>query len=378
MGQPQKTISKMANKYEINTGLIFIQLTGWDKKWKKHDRQFLIKTFQEAIHLALSQKNIISVQYNGINGSYLENYKKIKYPDALKDSEDDRIFPFPYCFLRKDEESEYWNIVNYETKCFINRWDNNFDLFFSLQFSLTEIVKGDEAQAEDFLKYHLQNTFDNDFQKFKKFIENVCLKYSEFLKNKYEPLVKRFIENEAAEQKEAVSYVDSKVSFETNKTPDQIVVVEKVVSEMVEILTELPPGFEQIECEATEQEILDYFMILSTVKNNSNNKHYMKVNDVEEFVKKNFVIFNCVPTGKYFPINLTDRQKGRLRDFVNNFYLKYNSKIQVNKRIYAMLLIHNFEIFNNDNVKYLIGNMGETRVPVERNRIPIPKDLKKV
>jgi|GEM_PF-4899510 len=89
----EKTISKVASQYEINTGAIFIQLTGWDKKWKKYDRQFLIKTFQDAINSALWQKDIITVQYNEGNGSSLKNYETIRYPGAVKDSEDSRIFP---------------------------------------------------------------------------------------------------------------------------------------------------------------------------------------------------------------------------------------------------------------------------------------------
>lgn len=371
MEKIQKTISEVPSQYEINTGSIFILLT-MDEKWKEYDRQFLIKTFQDAINSTLWQKNIFTVQYNGENGSYLENYEKIRYPTALKNSEDSRIFPFPDYFLRNDKESEYLNIVNYDTKCLINRWDNNFDLFFSLQFFLTEIVKGDESQAEDFLKYHLQNTFDNDFQKLKNFLENVCLKYSEFLQNKHGQLVKRFIENQKAEQKEAVSHVDSKVSFETNKTPNQIVVVEKDVPEIVEILSELPPGFKQIECTATKEEILDFFMILAKVENNTLTKCYMKESDVMEFVKKNFAVFEIVPTGKYFPINLTTAQKGRLRCFFTEFYNQYGSKTVIETRNYALLLVHNFEIFKDDNLASLINNMQLKKGPVKKNRIPVP------
>ena len=213
----EKSISEVRSQYAINTGSIFRLLTGLDDKWKNYDRQFLITTFQDAIHSVLWQTNIITVQYDGENGSYLENYEEIRYPGALKNAEDSRIFPFPDYFLRKDKESGYLNIVNYDEYCLINRWDYDFDLFFSLQFSLMEIVKSDEPQAEYFLKYHLRNTFENDFQLFKTFLENVCSKYSEFLKNKYEPQVKRFIENEIAAQKVAVSDVDSNVSFETNK-----------------------------------------------------------------------------------------------------------------------------------------------------------------
>lgn len=149
--------------------------------------------------------------------------------------------------------------------------------FISLQFSLTEIVKGDETPAEYFLKYHLQYTFDNDFLKFKNFLENLCLKYSEFLTNKYEPLVKRFIENEISEKKGSGSDVES----------NQISIVEKVIPEITEVTPELPPGFEQIECEASKEEILNYFMILSKEKNRLSDKFYMEAKDIVDFIKKN-------------------------------------------------------------------------------------------
>ena len=187
--------------FEINTGLIFSRLTGTDANWRKYNREFLSGVVLEALESTLERKNIVTVEYNGENGAYLKNEEE-KYFRGLELSKDLACFPFPDYFLKPDKKSTYLNIVSFDEPCIIVKTDYLFDLFFALQFSLTDIVKGDELEADDFLKHHLQNTYDNDFQKFQDFLENLCLKYSEFLKDKYEPLVKRFIEN--SKQKEQI------------------------------------------------------------------------------------------------------------------------------------------------------------------------------
>jgi len=135
---------------------------------------------------------------------------------------------------------------------------------------------------------------------------------------------------------------------------------------------EVQEGFAQIECNATKEQIMHYFMSLANEKNDSFNKCYMAKRDVEEFVKKNFAIFKCLPTGKYFPINLTISQKGRLRRFVSEFNLEFGLKTVSQNRNYALLLIHNFEIFKDDKLDSLVNNMQLKKGPVEKNRIPVP------
>ena len=152
-----------------------------------------------------------------------------------------------------------------------------------------------------------------------------------------------------------ISDVESEVSSDKGNTIKQIPIEEKGVPIIDEIVPKLPDGFSQIECRATKEEILDFFMSLAKEKNDSLNKCYMKESDVEEFVKKNFAIFKCTPIPKYFPINLTKKQKGRLRCFVAEFYIEFGSKTVIETRNYALLLMHNFEIFKNDNLKSLIN-----------------------
>ncbi|CAN5546167.1 hypothetical protein BH10BAC1_BH10BAC1_20030 [soil metagenome] len=147
--------------------------------------------------------------------------------------------------------------------------------------------------------------------------------------------------------------------------------VEKITPDIAKIGPKLPEGFKQINCKATEKEILHFFMILSEVKNKEMDKFYMKEEDVLEFAQKNFSIFNTIPTGKYFPINLGIKQKGRLIDFMNEFYRKYDYDLDNNKMKYALLLINNFERFKDDDPQILLSNMSPSKGPIEKNKIPV-------
>ena len=135
---------------------------------------------------------------------------------------------------------------------------------------------------------------------------------------------------------------------------------------------ELPAGFLQIECGATKEEILYYFMILSKEKNHLTNEFFMTEEAVLEFVNKNFSVFNSALSGKYFPINILPKQKGILIHFMYWFYVKYDQKELNNKIKYAKLLKYNFDEFKDDNLKTLMSNMRESKKP-KKGAIPISK-----
>ena len=63
-----------------------------------------------------------------------------------------------------------------------------------MQYSLEDIVEGEERKAEEFLEYHLEHTFENDLPMYKDFINSICIKYKEFLNDKYVPLAAHFFE----------------------------------------------------------------------------------------------------------------------------------------------------------------------------------------
>ncbi len=161
----------------------------------------------------------------------------------------------------------------------------------------------------------------------------------------------------------------------SNQSPNEIIITESetktIIPDTIKTDPKLPEGFQQIKCKATEDEILNFFMILSKVKNKEMDEFYMKEEDVLEFVKKNFSVFNATATGKYFPINLGIKQKGRLMDFMNKFYRKYDYDMDNKKIKYARLLIYNFDQFKNDDPQVLLSNMSPSKSPIEKNTIPV-------
>lgn len=252
-------------------------------------------------------------------------------------------------FLQYKAELEFENSLPSEKK---NGIINNSDLQKKneiINYQPVEVVKTNQSKVLD-----------------KETAEKMALRISNAAeKAGYPPIIIQKVTQK-------ISDAESEVSTDKDNTINQTQIKEKDVHIINEIEPKLPEGFAQIECSASKEEILDSFMSLAKTKNNHLKKYYMQENDVIEFVKKNFAIFNSTPSGKYFPINLTNRQKGRLRYFVTEFYTKYGFKDDVAKKYYALLLMYNFEQFKDDNLAILIGNMGVTKGPVERNKIPFP------
>ncbi len=157
-----------------------------------------------------------------------------------------------------------------------------------------------------------------------------------------------------------------------NQNPTQV--SEKTTPKDISTNPNLPGNFEQIQCDGSEAEILNFFMLLATSKNRLNHEFYMSENDVKEFVYNNFSIFKKEPSGKYFAVNILPKQKRILIYFIYQFTVKYNRKLRVHKIRYAMLLINNFEQFKNDKPATLVSNMSESKRPIcALDIIQIPK-----
>lgn len=177
------------NKFQINTGYIFESLK---VNFKNYDRDFIVEKVKEAYDIFLLKKNFYTIKYDGTNGDFLENYATIRFPNALKMAQNVQNFPFPDFILRPQKDSDYFVVVEYCTPLEINKSEYNYDLFFALKLSLTDIMEADE-----FMQFHLENTFENDFHLCKTFLENICIKYKEFLQEKYLPLVKLFLDKKS-------------------------------------------------------------------------------------------------------------------------------------------------------------------------------------
>jgi hypothetical protein len=188
------------DQYEINTGQIFVDLSG---NWKKFDRTFLKETVQAALEYTLRVENIVTVTSNR-DEAYLENYRTIRYPRDLEIANSPEEFPFPDYFLKPDQKTGLSEIINFSEECILKKDSHYFDLFFALQFSLTEILDGDSFPANEFLGYHLKNTFQNDAKKYTAFLDIICLKYTEFLGRKHEPIVKRFLAEASSDSNQIV------------------------------------------------------------------------------------------------------------------------------------------------------------------------------
>lgn len=136
-------------------------------------------------------------------------------------------------------------------------------------------------------------------------------------------------------------------------------------------VSKTPIGFKQIDCGATKEQIERYFSILALATNRSNGNSYLSQSEVDELIRNNFSIFGCIPTGKYFDINLNKRQKATLRYFVFQFYQKFETRFIGTKMQYVNFLRWNFDLFKNDKPDILNSNMNESKKPA--HIIPIDK-----
>jgi hypothetical protein len=126
---------------------------------------------------------------------------------------------------------------------------------------------------------------------------------------------------------------------------------------------------EQINCNASEEQILDFFMLLDKPLYPEGDV-LMEKSSIEEFCKNNFTNFNSEPKKKYFNINI--KNKRTLVYFIYQFYYHFDKR--GSKLKYAMLLINNFEAFKNDNPNNIITNFS--KAPKEIDKISL-EDFKK-
>ncbi len=121
--------------------------------------------------------------------------------------------------------------------------------------------------------------------------------------------------------------------------------------------------FQQIECDATKEQIIAFFNILAREKNKRNNEPYMSKEDVDLMIRMNFKIFGETPVQQYYSTNLYLDQKGMLAYFIFEFYHRYELNPNGNKMKYVNFLIRNFERFKNDDPKNLNKNMCVSKKP---------------
>ena len=163
--------------------------------------------------------------------------------------------------------------------------------------------------------------------------------------------------------------VVEKVTSITEKTVEIVedLKVEDGALEEEEIVP-LPIGFTQIECRGSKEQITAYFSVLAK-ELNKNGEPFMTQQNVDLLIRKNFSVFGAPASGKYFEINLTQRQKGVLIYFVYQFYLKYEIEQIGTKGKYVNFLIWNFELFKKDDFTTLNKNMNASNRPSQNSII---------
>ena len=137
----------------------------------------------------------------------------------------------------------------------------------------------------------------------------------------------------------------------------------------------LPEGFSQIDCSATKEEILAFFLILTKEKNNRNNEPFMISEDVTDLVENNFKVFGESSTGRVFDINLLYRQKKSFTTFVYQFYDKYAALDGYKKMDYSNFLIWNFTNYKDDKRSSLESNMTPSKEAKGNDLIQIKSHL---
>lgn len=122
------------------------------------------------------------------------------------------------------------------------------------------------------------------------------------------------------------------------------------------------PNDDRIACNATSEQILEYFMILSTTS--WNGKPIMTTQDIAEFCAANFVGFQKPEHFRKFPLNIKNQRV--FIYFLRLFYSEFGTR--GSKKKYADLLVKNFNEFANTNPENIFTNFS--RHPRKTDIIP--------
>jgi hypothetical protein len=179
--------------FGIDTGDIFHRL---QEQWEKFDRAFLAGPVENAILTALCRHQIFLSLPEDVEERRAEIYKAEKRHEL----EAGRIkggngFPFVEYFFANSEGKR--QIVDYSAPCQLSKDDGEFMLFFALKLSLIDVL-----QVNDFLEFHLTNSFLNDVDQYGQFLKAVELKYREHIPDKFRTLLVEYITRSSTQRVE--------------------------------------------------------------------------------------------------------------------------------------------------------------------------------
>jgi hypothetical protein len=206
--------------YRINTGTI-VELM--NSNFNQFNREFLHNEFYYMVKYHLDEKNTpATVPFTEENRDNLNSYKDRYKQDRLK-SINYANYPFPDYYLRekKINNERVFEIVEINSDCPVEKEDENFDLFFAYQLALTDIM-----EINNFLDFHLKETFENNLIELESFILRILIKYKAILEEKHKPLVdlylkKSFLKIETDMKNKEILVNDKIEENESNKTMEE-------------------------------------------------------------------------------------------------------------------------------------------------------------
>ena len=198
------------SEHQINIETI---IDSMNNNFEQFDKDYLHHEFFYDVKFHLEENNVpASVPFTKENKEYFYDYVERYRQDSIN-SINYVNYPFPVYYLRKYERDneKIVDIVELDTYCIVEKENKNFDLFFAYQLALTDIM-----EINNFLGFHLKETYENNFIEFESFMLSILIKYKAFLEEKHKPLVEYFLKNNELTKSIELSKINNK-DFTTSR-----------------------------------------------------------------------------------------------------------------------------------------------------------------
>lgn len=163
-------------KFEIDIGNVYL---GLKKQYRNFSDEF-INTVIDYLDEVLLQ-HYAGLDYTRIWDDFMIQHFYPVNPEPQKNK-------IPYCFLLTASLGTME--IDYSKKVILKNSHKYFPLFFTLKFLFTNIIEGKE-----FLNFHFENSFNNDANVYKQFLEGISIKYKELLGYKQEKLLDIYLQD---------------------------------------------------------------------------------------------------------------------------------------------------------------------------------------
>lgn len=165
-----KTIQKFLNdehyEHNINTGYIH---GGMCYNWSNYSRE-LFEEVEWKLESILWHKRKITVPYDEKFKNYLEEKRKM-YEGYLEYRKIPGNAPYMEYFMQP--QGDGLALISYSENCILTLdKDKEFDLFFALKLTLTDLMN-----VHEFLQYQLDANFNHNMSRYKVFLRTLLLKH---------------------------------------------------------------------------------------------------------------------------------------------------------------------------------------------------------